>query len=98
MLIINLHFVFCFKYQQIRFKYIFFIYYILVLQRFLGGDTPANKVQEIKTDGHGSLTVLLRDENMILYGPTQTNNDKKSIYEIVLHRPYNEQANIYGYR
>lgn len=74
------------------------IFHILVLQRLLGGDAPANKVQEIKTDGHGSLTVLLRDENMILYGPSPNQTDKKSIYEIVLHRPYTEQANIYGYR
>lgn len=69
-----------------------------VLHRFLGGDTPPNKVQEIKTDGHGSLTVLLRDESMILYGPPPNSSEKKSIFEIVLHRPYAEQANIYGYR
>lgn len=70
-----------------------------MFQRLLGGDAPANKVQEIKTDGHGSLTVILRDENMILYGQSadQNQTDKKT-YEIVLHRPYTEQANIYGYR
>ncbi|XP_063703778.1 85/88 kDa calcium-independent phospholipase A2-like [Culicoides brevitarsis] len=68
-----------------------------VLHRILGGETPPNKVQEIKTDGHGSLTVLLRDDNLILYGPSAGQGDRRAVYEIILHRPYSEQANVYGY-
>lgn len=64
----------------------------------MGGEAPPNKVLEIKTDTYGSQTVLLRDENLILYGPGAgvSLSDKKSQYEIVFHRPY-EQGNIYGF-
>uniref|UniRef100_A0A336LZK7 phospholipase A2 n=1 Tax=Culicoides sonorensis TaxID=179676 RepID=A0A336LZK7_CULSO len=64
---------------------------------FLGADAPPNKVQEIKTDDYGSRSVHMRDENMILYGPVANSGHKKAFYEIVLHRPYTEQANVLAY-
>lgn len=64
----------------------------------MGGEAPANKVLEIKTDIFGNQQVLIRDDNLILYGPPTgaACTDKKSQYEIVFHRPY-EQGNIYGF-
>lgn len=72
--------------------------FVTVLQRLLGGDASPNKVVEIKTDTFGNQQVLIRDENLILYGPAgaASGPDRKSLYEIVFHRP-NEQGNIYGF-
>uniref|UniRef100_A0A1L8DJ70 phospholipase A2 n=1 Tax=Nyssomyia neivai TaxID=330878 RepID=A0A1L8DJ70_9DIPT len=63
---------------------------LTVLQRLLGGDTPPNKVQEIKTDTLHNLQVIHRDDSMVLYAPLAGQVDKKAIYEIVLNRPYSE--------
>ncbi|XP_055689252.1 85/88 kDa calcium-independent phospholipase A2 isoform X2 [Lutzomyia longipalpis] len=63
---------------------------LTVLQRLLGGDTPPNKVQEIKTDALQNLQVLHRDDSMVLYAPLPGQIDKKTTYEIVLNRPYSE--------
>ncbi|GAB0089957.1 85/88 kDa calcium-independent phospholipase A2 [Sergentomyia squamirostris] len=65
----------------------------LVLQRFLGGDAPPNKVSEIKTDTLQSLQVLQRDDSMVLYAPPPGEKDKKVLYEIVLNRSMNEGMN-----
>lgn len=68
-----------------------------MLQRFVGGflDSPPNKVQEIKLEAYGSLSILQRDDSMILYAPNpnSVNTDKKQFYEITVHRPYSETMN-----
>ncbi|XP_036335725.1 85/88 kDa calcium-independent phospholipase A2-like isoform X3 [Rhagoletis pomonella] len=64
-----------------------------VLQRLLGGDTPPNKVLEIKGESLGSLLVIGRDEGMVLYSPPFNSVDKKAGYEIVLQRHVNDPAN-----
>ncbi|XP_017091053.2 85/88 kDa calcium-independent phospholipase A2 isoform X1 [Drosophila bipectinata] len=58
-----------------------------VLQRLLGGDQPANKVLEIKSESLGTLQVLARDDAMVLFAPPYNSNDKRAVYEIVLQRP-----------
>lgn len=63
----------------------------LVLQRLLGVDAPANKVQEVKTETLESLQILHRDDCMVMYAPAFA--DKKPIYEIIVHRPYSESMN-----
>ncbi|XP_014090407.1 85/88 kDa calcium-independent phospholipase A2 [Bactrocera oleae] len=64
-----------------------------VLQRLLGGDTPPNKVLEIKGESLGSLLVIGRDEGMVLYSPPFNSTDKKACYEIVLQRHVNDPIN-----
>jgi calcium-independent phospholipase A2 len=63
------------------------------LQRLLGGDAPPNKVQELKSDTISNAQVLHRDDSMVLYAPTITAADKKTVYEIVIHRPLTETGN-----
>nr|XP_016934783.1 85/88 kDa calcium-independent phospholipase A2 isoform X1 [Drosophila suzukii] len=58
-----------------------------VLQRLLGGDQPANKVLEIKSESLGTLQVLARDDAMVLFAPPFNSNDKRANYEIILQRP-----------
>ncbi|XP_055842006.1 85/88 kDa calcium-independent phospholipase A2 isoform X1 [Episyrphus balteatus] len=58
-----------------------------VFQRLLGGDSPPNKVIEIKGDSLGTLQVIHRDESMVLFAPPLQQPDKKAIWEIVLQRP-----------
>lgn len=65
-------------------------FFILVIQRLLGGDVPANKVQEVKADALENLQILYRDDGMVLYAPPFGSTDKKVVYEIVIHRPYAE--------
>lgn len=60
----------------------------------LGGDAPANKVQEVKSDMYGNLQILQRDDSLVLYGPTTTSTDNKKLtYEIVVHRPFTDSVN-----
>lgn len=68
-------------------------YYSTVLQRLLGGESPPNKVQELKSDALESLQILHRDEGMVMYAPPLGSNEKKTIYEIVIHRPYTDNTN-----
>ncbi|XP_053684981.1 85/88 kDa calcium-independent phospholipase A2 isoform X2 [Sabethes cyaneus] len=63
------------------------------LQRFLGGETPANKVMEVKNDNYINLHVMHRDDAMRLYAPSTGTTDKKPVYEIVLERPHSETVN-----
>lgn len=70
---------------MIKNKYIFF-YFFIALTRLLGGDAGPNKVQEIKIDAFANLTVLHRDDGMVLYGPPVGTLDRKCQYEIVLNR------------
>ncbi|XP_037045409.1 85/88 kDa calcium-independent phospholipase A2 isoform X2 [Bradysia coprophila] len=65
----------------------------LVLQRLLGGETPPNKVQELKTESLESLQILHRDDGMVMYAPPLGSTEKKTIYEIVIHRPYTDNTN-----
>ncbi|KAH8257606.1 hypothetical protein KR038_011853 [Drosophila bunnanda] len=59
-----------------------------VLQRLLGGDQPANKVLEIKSESLGTLQVLARDDAMVLFAPPFNSSDnKRAVYEIILQRP-----------
>lgn len=64
-----------------------------VLQRLLGGETPPNKVQEVKTDALESLQILHRDDGMVMYAPPSGSSEKKTVYEIVIHRPYSDNTN-----
>lgn len=64
-----------------------------MLQRLLGGEAPPNKVQEVKTDALESLQILHRDEGMVMYSPPAGQNEKKPVYEIVIHRPYSDNTN-----
>lgn len=59
----------------------------------LGGDTPPNKVLEVKNENYINLQVLHRDDAMRLYAPSNGGNDKKPMYEIVLERPHSETVN-----
>ncbi|XP_067644660.1 85/88 kDa calcium-independent phospholipase A2 isoform X2 [Eurosta solidaginis] len=63
------------------------------LHRLLLGDTPPNKVLEIKGEALSSLLVIGRDEGMVLYSPPFNSSDKKACYEIVLQRHVNDSAN-----
>lgn len=69
------------------------------MQRLLKSDVPPNKVQEVKIDAYGNLQVLGRDDGMVFYGPLinaqspTSANDKKVLYEIVVHRPHSEGFN-----
>ncbi|KAI8040718.1 hypothetical protein M5D96_006661 [Drosophila gunungcola] len=63
------------------------IFTTAVLQRLLGGDQPANKVLEIKSESLGTLQVLARDDAMVLFAPPYNSNDKRAVYEIILQRP-----------
>ncbi|XP_055531513.1 85/88 kDa calcium-independent phospholipase A2 isoform X2 [Wyeomyia smithii] len=66
----------------------------LALQRFLGGETPPNKVMEVKNDSYINLHVMQRDDAMRLYAPSGGSTDKKQpVYEIVLERPHSETVN-----
>lgn len=57
-----------------------------MLQKVLGDDAPPNKVLEFKKNTYGNRQVLLRDGNLILYGPPVTaTSNIKSPYEIVFH-------------
>lgn len=58
-----------------------------MLQRLLGGDTPPNKVLEIKSESLGTLQVMARDDAMVLFAPPYNSSDKRAVYEIVLQRP-----------
>lgn len=64
-----------------------------VLQRLLGVDAPPNKVQEVKTDTLEHLQILHRDDGMFMYAPPLGSTEKKTIYEIVVHRPYADTIN-----
>lgn len=64
-----------------------------MLQRLLGGESPPNKVQEVKTDALESLQILHRDDGMVMYAPPAGSNEKKTVYEIVIHRPYSDNTN-----
>lgn len=56
----------------IRYLFVSNIFYSLhtsffaVLQRLLGGESPPNKVQEVKTDVLESLQIIHRDDGMIM--------------------------------
>ncbi|XP_058124263.1 85/88 kDa calcium-independent phospholipase A2 isoform X1 [Anopheles ziemanni] len=65
----------------------------LALQRFLGGDAPPNKVQEVKNESYVNLPVLQRNETMRLFAPNPNAADKKPVYEIILERPHSETLN-----
>ena len=68
-----------------------------MLQKLLGVDAPANKVQEVKNDSYEHLKILHRNDGMVMYDPPTSSNDKKSVFEIVLHRPYSELNVSYRY-
>lgn len=61
-----------------------------MFQRLLGVDAPANKVQEVKPDHYEKNEIIQRDDGLVLYAPLSGPNDKKPIFEIVIHRPYSE--------
>uniref|UniRef100_A0A182JLQ4 phospholipase A2 n=2 Tax=Anopheles atroparvus TaxID=41427 RepID=A0A182JLQ4_ANOAO len=63
------------------------------LQRFLGGDAPPNKVQEVKNEAYVNLPVLQRNDSMRLFAPNPNAADKKPVYEIILERPHAETLN-----
>lgn len=71
---------------------IFFVIYYAVFQRLLGVDAPANKVQEVKPDNYEKSEIIQRDDGLVMYAPSSLYgpNDKKTVYEIVIHRPYSE--------
>lgn len=65
-----------------------------MLRSLLGADAGPNKVIEIKTDSLGNLSVLHRDEGMVLYGPALAQLENRKIqYEIVLNRPCSDNLN-----
>ncbi|XP_017081157.1 85/88 kDa calcium-independent phospholipase A2 isoform X2 [Drosophila eugracilis] len=63
-----------------------------VLQRLLGGDQPANKVLEVKSESLGTLQVLARDDAMLLFAPPFNSNEKRAVYEIILQRPTSDSS------
>lgn len=65
-----------------------------VLRSLLGADAGPNKAIEIKTDTLGNLSILCRDEGMVLYGPALGQIENRKIqFEIVLSRPCSDNLN-----
>ncbi|XP_063980482.1 85/88 kDa calcium-independent phospholipase A2 [Diachasmimorpha longicaudata] len=59
-----------------------------MLAKMMFGDTPPNRVLEVRADKYGSRHIECREDGLVLYSPE--GDDKTDNYEIILHRPCNE--------
>lgn len=66
-----------------------------VLKGFLSFETPANKVLELKQEAYIPREVLYREDGLVLYTPPANKANSPAHYEVVLHRPYTENSNVF---